>query len=1576
MLCFNERVLDLWKISRKKFTFYSDAIYHIYYNTIFSRIDRGLKFIEIFQLYIITESSAFKYLLIIRHMDFLKKGLASLAISAIAVVSSASATFTDQAEIPSWADEAIEELIDQGVISGNDDGSFAPNRQLNRAEVSKIIVLATGIDIDTTGGPHFPDVSEDAWYYDYIETMYNQGWINGYPDGKFRPGVGINRAEIAKMVVNAFEIEQDLSGAGHFDDVAESDWFYGYVETVYNSGLMRGYGDGSFGPSNAVTRAETAKIVYDSQLIVLAPTGPSEGTLEVVLSGDTPRGTNIPFNATSVPFTTIEMTAADDSDVEVSALTFTRLGLGDNDDFDNVWLEIDGFKVGNDKSINNDDVVELRFNPPIVVPAGQTLVADVVASLKYSANDKNTGHHNRLALVSFDDVVSSASNIAGDFPIEGEEMEVANYEVSQLKFSTLGADATIDVGDNFIEVGKFRMLNTSNSNKDIELRAITFKNDGSAELEDDLENVSLYVSGEQVSAETILDGDYVTFRLDNGVTGGYILEDGDSKIFSIRADIVSAEKNDSINFKIDNFEDVVGVEIGTAFGVKAVSGNSGYVGKNAEDSAATLKTYTIESGDLNISRDPASLGNQEYAPGSNDVVFLTARLVVDQPLIVDGVVIDVADATSGMTVANANDYFDNFRLYLNDKLIDTENEFTAGGSSSSAVDAKLNFSTTFEIAGTSILKLVGNVQDDAPTGNFIKFELTRTAFDSPEYISTGDQVEAEDIIGNAVASKVEVQESLLTIARTDGFGTTETVVAGVNDITFLKYVLDNNNSGDVNVSSVSIKALGKGGATTYSNFTAAIFVDGTQQGSSKNLTTTGTATFNDLSVVIPSAGQKEFEVVVDTIESAASDDLASSAIASQSAPMAITAAVPAGQNYIDVADGTKFEAKAGAGTSPLPGNADYRGDQIAVSVDGSSLGDNAEVKTIVAIDGNRLLFGTGAAAKVDAVAEVTTIKVTTAPDTDGDAIVNLNGTDHAVALLAADGVNEAAIKIKNVVDALADYSATVSGDTVTITAATAGAQTDATFAGGPTNAAATVTVTTQGSDEVAQNTGTGNAFVNSHAITEKVTNQSETVALPAAGASKTGIKLTNVDKISVGDVLTINAKKYKVTALNTTAVTVDVKGEAGVVAQNVSVGTAVTEDATTGGSKLQIQVTGVDADNVENGQKVVVKKSGNELAVCTDTAPAAALSGNCVYSAQFSLIKSGDLTATLGQTVDGTILLANQTNAEVLKIQFQAANDEIQVKDLYLKASNNRAGERVSFKLFGPSGQLIQTKQMIDNSLHFELANQDRIRVAKDETTTVTIKIDVRDITEADQTGVVLKLDLDETKGTDGVEAVTAATGSDLAAAKINGASNTANVDGQEFVLYRTAMTVTHASSQPTISDPNANNQEFYRFSVTADQARQIELGELNFAVALSGMKFDAGVTDNQVEVKKVKDDGQVDNTSAVATATFVADPSGGKTANVNVIFNNQQIDAGQTTTYALLIGKTVQDGTAADDDAVSVDITTDTGYAAPAKRSDAVTASNIVWSDKSSTAHSDDTLDWLNGYKITTSTTPQVNND
>ncbi len=1578
-------------------------------------------------------------------MDLLanmRKGLASITLTAmastfmVAPVQAASLGFTDDAEIPSWADSAIQELMDQGVVSGNQDGSFAPNRQLNRAEVSKIIVLSTGIDLDTTGGPHFPDVAEGDWYYDYVETMYNQGWINGYPDGYFRPGVGINRAEIAKMVYKAFELDADTSGAPHFDDVTSGDWFYTYVETMYNDDLMRGYGDGTFGPANPVTRAETVNIVYNSQLLVLAPTGPAEGTLEIVLSDDTPRGTNIPYNATSVPFTTVEMTASDDADVEISSLTFTRLGLGDNDDFDNVWLEIDGFKVGNDKSVNNDDVVELRFNPPIVVPAGQTLVADLVASLDYQlaadgtcfasgSEGCNIGHHNRLALILPEDVVSTAANIAGDFPVEGEEMEVADYRVSEMKFSRLGSDTTVNVGDSFIEIGKFRMLNGSTTNKDVELRALTFKNDGTAQLEDDLENVSLYVSGEQVSAETIIDGDYVTFRLDNGVTGGYIVEDGDSRIFSIRADIVSAEQGDVVNFKIDNFEDVVGVEIGTAFGVKAISGDTNGAtfasttttddtsiscrDQSAEDNCARLRAYAIDAGDLNISRDPASLGNQQYAPGSNDVVAMTARLTVDQPIIVDGVRINVLEASNSSTATlldsldELNASFDNFRLFLDDSLIDTENDFV-GTFGANGVGAYLNFNTTFEISGTSVLKLVANIQDEAATGSQLRLEVQTDAFASPEFISTGDQVSLSNIQGSAQASFVQVKESNLIITRTDGLSNGDRIVAGVNDVSFMKFVLDNNDSGDVNTTSISIQGIGNGAATNYKNFTVAMFVNGEQQGSSRALETDGTATFNDLSVVIPSAAQTEFEIVVDTIEASANSNPANTTLVNGATAIAVVGG-PVYHNTTGVVAGAQLDTITFAGTDT---GTDLTGEVETVVISDAggtrtytlTFADDANSTTATPVLAGPVTTGVPAQAYTVVPAGGTTTVTAGTPGTPFTitSLTNTSAAGDVTKEISATSANTTPNTPAVAGDLVASAgSMSISTPSGTTSALAAGDQvvisSDGTISAVNAEILTVATAASAGATSLTFTT----ALAQSHGGDEFV---AKVVTQYPIGTSV--FDVADASKIEVGDSLTIGGEACIVSAVSGNTVTCDfnstLAGDQGSTVPH-AIGDAVIE--TTTGNNIRFVITAVDADNIENGQNVLVYENTKTLGSGTtnqldedldsDGAPLldnidngatennencdidgvetnATLEGdtndssanNFLCGVRFALVQSGQLSITEGNRInnESNILIAGSNDVEVFKLRLSAADDEVEIRDLFFVNTGDATfGDRVDFKLYNESGALVQQKQMTGTTLHFELANQDRIRVPKDDSTVLTLKVDVRSITKANQTGKKLVLALSQAAGTnnEGVEAVTAATGSDLTGSDINIVDQDTVTAGlqvptsEQYIAYRTMLTFANAAVQPTY-EGTGSKAAIFNFMTTNDAAGEGIFNKIVFDVSAQGTTIGAG----GYELVRHSSSSYTDGTPTV----IATDAAGTVTAT----FDNFSEDIDGTNYYQIRAIGGYVDATlgTGDDSNISV------GFKADAAPSVAATAAgvagNIVWSDRSNNGGDGQ---YLNGYEI-----------
>lgn len=105
-------------------------------------------------------------------------------------------------------------------------------------------------------------------------------------------------------------------------------------------------------------------------------------------------------------------------------------------------------------------------------------------------------------------------------------------------------------------------------------------------------------------------------------------------------------------------------------------------------------------------------------------------------------------------------------------------------------------------------------------------------------------------------------------------------------------------------------------------------------------------------------------------------------------------------------------------------------------------------------------------AVIPGVAEVTQLTITAGCITAGSVIVTLNGTQYSVNVAAADTVEQVASEVAAVINALVDYTATVSSNVATITSKNARAESDATFNDNDTGVTATVNVVTQGADQV------------------------------------------------------------------------------------------------------------------------------------------------------------------------------------------------------------------------------------------------------------------------------------------------------------------------------------------------------------------------------------------------------------------------------------------------------------------------------------------------------------------------------
>lgn len=98
------------------------------------------------------------------------------------------------------------------------------------------------------------------WARPYIETLAERQFVEGFPDGTFRPDAPITRAQFAAMALKAF----DLPGGGErpdFRDVDRNYWAASAIAAVSKSGLVAGFPDGTFHPEENITRAQALVIL-------------------------------------------------------------------------------------------------------------------------------------------------------------------------------------------------------------------------------------------------------------------------------------------------------------------------------------------------------------------------------------------------------------------------------------------------------------------------------------------------------------------------------------------------------------------------------------------------------------------------------------------------------------------------------------------------------------------------------------------------------------------------------------------------------------------------------------------------------------------------------------------------------------------------------------------------------------------------------------------------------------------------------------------------------------------------------------------------------------------------------------------------------------------------------------------------------------------------------------------------------------------------------------------------------------------------------------------------------------------
>ena len=143
-------------------------------------------------------------------------------------------------------------------------GQFHPESSLTRGEavtlLARLTVDGEGKNLysweEGTGG--FSDVSPGDWYSSYVHFAQKYGIVRGYGDGTFRPTQAVSRAELVKMVTSFFVV---TGGSHPFPDVSNGYWAAREISFAAARGWITGGSDGSFQPERSVTRAEAVKIL-------------------------------------------------------------------------------------------------------------------------------------------------------------------------------------------------------------------------------------------------------------------------------------------------------------------------------------------------------------------------------------------------------------------------------------------------------------------------------------------------------------------------------------------------------------------------------------------------------------------------------------------------------------------------------------------------------------------------------------------------------------------------------------------------------------------------------------------------------------------------------------------------------------------------------------------------------------------------------------------------------------------------------------------------------------------------------------------------------------------------------------------------------------------------------------------------------------------------------------------------------------------------------------------------------------------------------------------------------------------
>ncbi|HEY4499600.1 MAG TPA: peptidoglycan-binding protein [Candidatus Paceibacterota bacterium] len=566
---------------------------------------------------------------------------------------------------------------------------------------------------------------------------------------------------------------------------------------------------GFFGP---ITRAKLSTVTTSTSstttTTTTTTTAPAGTGLTVTLDSVQPTATIAPQNATRIPFTKLRLTASADGAVTVNSIVVERTGLAEDAALDAVLLlDENGVQLGLTKTLNSNH--QATIGEAFTVAAGQTKV------LTIAGNRVGSGSRGGQT-ISIDAVgVNTSANVNASFPLRGSTHTI--NETLTIGSVTMDLGATDPGGSQTKEVGTagytFSSVKvTAGSTEKVVLKSIRWNQTGSAGS-GDVKSAKTYIDGTAYDTIVSADGKFYSSTFGNGI----VIDKGFSKEISIKGDIGSGSSR-KIDFDLDKRSDLYLLGELYNYGILPPNGTDT---SGSDDGAFHSSTNPwFDAYEVHINTGTITVSKDNAVAAQNIAINLANQPLGGWIVDVKGEAISVGnmafhiDTTENTTSTVGLDDIDNLTLY------DGTGKVLAGpiDPTATTADGNVTFTdtVTFPVGVTNIV---------------MKAKLAATtAFDNNDSIaasttpSTGWTTVTGQVTGNTVTpsptsavagNTMTVKSGSLTIS-VSSVPIAQTVIAGVTQFEFARYVLDSAASGeDIRLTALQIENnVGGGGAAT------------------------------------------------------------------------------------------------------------------------------------------------------------------------------------------------------------------------------------------------------------------------------------------------------------------------------------------------------------------------------------------------------------------------------------------------------------------------------------------------------------------------------------------------------------------------------------------------------------------------------------------------------------------------------------------------------------------------------------------------------------------------------------------